>query len=332
MNLSERSRRIALAAQFHADSPVSWLKKKTGIKEHSIYSDLRAMREAGVIHPRVFVDIHALGLVELEVYLSVNFSSPEQKTSFFRELLSSDVTLWVGELSGAYNVGLSLCAKDSREAHRAFDAILNKVGVVATRVQSGVLVSLTVYRKNYLCDEIEVEQDSEIHLHYNNEYTCDALDRRVIAALFKSRQASIRNVAKEAGIPRTTFEYRMERLKENGVISPRCFIINPLKLNLEVNRLLISLQSCSLEAKEDIVGYFRANPRIVNLKHLMGSVEFEITIESETEDHVAGIEKELKERFGRIIANMERVKLHRQCMTAGFLKHEDGNRSISYPN
>lgn len=322
MKLSERARYVAVAAQFNADAPVSWLRRRTGLRDHSIYSDLRSLRESGVIRPCVLVDVDALGMMEIEVYIELGQCDLTTKMQLFRKLLTCPQTLWVAELAGKYNVGASLCIRSTREGQEILEQIFDELGLAPLQLSIGMLVSFTLYRKRYLVskDVPDVEELSDqISVRSTGGFSCDTTDYKVISALFRSREPSIRNVAKQAGLPRTTFEYRMERLREHRVISDRCFFISARKLGVLAARILLSLRSVTAEVREEFNRFCRENRNIVNLKQVLGAWDYELTVEtSETED-LQSVTRDLREHFSANIRTMEVLTVLQQSITAGFL-------------
>jgi hypothetical protein len=95
MKAQDRVKKIVVAAQFNADAPVSWLRKRTGIKEHSIYPALRTLRKNKVITPKVFFDVSALGLIQFETYVTIPCLDLQQKTALYEELYNCEQALWV---------------------------------------------------------------------------------------------------------------------------------------------------------------------------------------------------------------------------------------------
>ncbi len=325
MKLTERARYVAVAAQFNADAPVSWLRRRTGLRDHSIYSDLRVLRESGIIRPCVLVDVNALGMMEIEVYIDLGQCDVDTKMQLFRKLLACPQTLWVAELVGKYNVGASLCIRSTREGQEIIERIFDELPIAPLHLSIGMLVSFTLYRKRYLVPngvpEVE-ELSDQISVQSRGGVSCDTTDYKVISALFRSREASIRNVAKQAGLPRTTFEYRMERLREQRVISERCFFISARKLGVAAARILLSMRSVTAEVREGFHVFCRENPNIVNLKQVLGAWDYELTVETSETGDLQGVTRDLREQFNANIQKMEVLMVRQQSTTTGFLAHQ----------
>jgi Lrp/AsnC family transcriptional regulator len=67
------------------------------------------------------------------------------------------------------------------------------------------------------------------------DFTLDAADRRILAALQHHPQASIAELGEIVGLSQTPCWRRMKRLQDTGVISGRAWILNPVRLGLSVN-------------------------------------------------------------------------------------------------
>lgn len=283
---------------------------------------LRSLRSSRLITPRIFFDATALGLIQYEVHLAIPCLDDQLKEKLFSELSDCEHTLWFAQTQGSYNVALSLCGHSSRLTLHTLNECLERVEVVPSRLSVGVLASYTVYRKKYLA-QLGSEKNSlsdTLQIQSTTDYTCDALDLRIISALFKSSQASIRNVAREAGIPRTTFEYRMERLKEKGVISNRCFIIDPQKLGILRSRLLIQTQNFDARSREKFMSYCSIHPNIVSLRHILGEWDYELTLESESPQMAKSIHDEITSVFPGQIQQTEVLDVTRLETPASFLE------------
>ena len=67
------------------------------------------------------------------------------------------------------------------------------------------------------------------------DYSLDALDRRILSALQQHHDASIAELGQIVGLSQTPCWRRMKRLQDSGVIQRRAWILDPLRLGLSVN-------------------------------------------------------------------------------------------------
>jgi DNA-binding Lrp family transcriptional regulator len=87
----------------------------------------------------------------------------------------------------------------------------------------------------------------------------DRKDREILYQLDLNSRQSFAKIGKNVGLPKTVVAYRINKLKEQGIIKNFYSVIDAFKLGYNSFRLYLSFQYTTQEIEEEIIKYFVAN-------------------------------------------------------------------------
>ena len=91
--------------------------------------------------------------------------------------------------------------------------------------------------------------------------TIDVKDRKILSELDKNARQSNEKIGRKVGLSRDVVKYRIDRLREEGIIIRFHTIINYCKLGLTKYKLYIRLTNVSKEQRETIAEYFKQHTK-----------------------------------------------------------------------
>ena len=109
---------------------------------------------------------------------------------------------------------------------------------------------------------------------YNIMVKIDLKDRKILYHLDINSRQTLSQIGKKVGLPKNVVAYRMNRLKENGVIKNFYTIIDLHKLGYNILRFYFTFQYATPEIKEEIVNYFRKCKNVGIIHSVEGSYDF----------------------------------------------------------
>lgn len=103
----------------------------------------------------------------------------------------------------------------------------------------------------------------------------DKLDRRILRILQEDSTIAVADLAKKVGLSTTPCWRRVQKLEEDGVISRRVALLNPVKVNARVT-VFVSIRTSShsvewLKRFSEVVGEF---PEVVEFYRMSGDVDY----------------------------------------------------------
>jgi DNA-binding Lrp family transcriptional regulator len=131
----------------------------------------------------------------------------------------------------------------------------------------------------------------------------DMTDHRILCALMNFPQSTWRETARRLVMPFSTFEHRMRRLKEKGLIVGSYYHFSPAALGLQSFLLLVCFKGLGHKTKAAFLDYCRLHPDVVLLIEAVGSWDFEVAIDVADTRHTIEIVQGLHEHFGANIVS-----------------------------
>jgi DNA-binding Lrp family transcriptional regulator len=163
-------------------------------------------------------------------------------------------------------------------------------------------VALHFFGNKYLCPHTKPQRVLSYAATQERE-RIDLTDHRMLCALMNVPGDTWRETARKLGMPFSTFEYRIRRLKEKGLIVGSYYQIVPEALGLQSFLLLLCVKGLDGETKQAFLKYCRAHPDIVLLIESVGSWDFELAVDVANTRHTIEIVQGLHERFSAHIVS-----------------------------
>lgn len=319
MRLTDREKAILLASHFRGRGPVAALRKETGVRDHTIRYYLNRFREEKIVRPGVLIDLYALGYTEYEVYFSLAAEEERHKEELLKVLAASPQVAWFAELGGSYQYVMTLCVPAVSDVAAFLDKLAKRFGNIFFEKSLAVIVSFSLFRKTYLCPQNKTS-DALTFGEGKKRVEIDQVDRKILAALFQGHGGSNQEIARAAGIPRTTVEFRLHRLEQNKVILGHIYYINARKVGMLTYKLLLYIKGIQEGFKKELYEFSLQHHNVVNFIHCIGSWDYELTIEVEKPREAVDVVQQVCAKFGRFINNSQLIPVIEQMTSANLMK------------
>jgi DNA-binding Lrp family transcriptional regulator len=106
----------------------------------------------------------------------------------------------------------------------------------------------------------------------------DEVDHNVLCALTQHSYGSYRELARLMGMPQTTLDYRLKRLRQSGVVVGLYHEIQPALIGMQSFLLLVSIKGISSEFRGEFLVFCESHPNIIVTVHSIGSWDFEVVV------------------------------------------------------
>lgn len=113
---------------------------------------------------------------------------------------------------------------------------------------------------------------------FNSMVKIDLKDRKILYQLDLNARQSLTQIGKIVKLPKNVVLYRIDRLKENGIIKKFYSHIDAYKLGYISFRLYITYQYTTPEIEKEIIGYFVNNKYIWRVISIKGRFDLGVTI------------------------------------------------------
>ncbi|MFO0417582.1 MAG: winged helix-turn-helix transcriptional regulator [Pseudomonadota bacterium] len=270
--------------------------KRLRLREATVQHTLRKLRERGAVQIRPFIDISALGLLDVGIFFSLAITQQRLYSKFMQRLISSPRVTFVHTVAGDFNFLAALHCHSLSEAQEFLHDISKwSAGSVITKSVSPRL-RYHQYRRKYLT-EVRPKEVALVALNSNKRVELSPDEFKLLAHLSDSNTDSIREAARQLGEPASTIDYRYKQLVEKGIIRGWFYDINDIALTSQRFKLLISCKQLSVELTTAIEAFTRFHPRVTYMLETLGEWDFEIGIECGRTADVMEIISLIYERF-----------------------------------
>jgi DNA-binding Lrp family transcriptional regulator len=159
------------------------------------------------------------------------------------------------------------------------------------------------YRRKYLT-EVRAKEPSLVALVESEQPEISQEELALLSFLAKSNSNSIRDAARQLGIPHSTVDYRYRQLVNKRIIKGWFYSINYSYLPVQCYKLLVSCKQLTPNLHTRIAQFTLEHSRITYLLETLGAWDFEIGVECESTGDVMEIIALLYEAFPQEISTI----------------------------
>lgn len=300
MKLAPLQAKAIVAAQLNAELPISALRRKVGAKEHSIRYAIDRAREQGIIDRRHFINLFKLGFLQHEVFFSLSSEQSGAREALLAELKRSDSISWIGRLGGDFQYGINICSRDMTHTVAFFDHLSASHGKHILEKTLSLRVGLFYFGNRYLAPHLR----HAAPLHYGNTpgtITIDTTDHKILTTITSNGDLSGHQIAKALGMPQSTVDYRIKKLKSSGVIVGTYYAVNGSRIGILSFLCLIVTRGMSSTFREKALDFCAKQLSVVVMIESIGSWDFEFVIDAFSAEDAMRTSEELLDFFGRDI-------------------------------
>lgn len=310
--LTQRDSDILACLELSADTPLEKVARKLRMQIHTVQYAVRQMRERECFMPSLCVDIHALDRRYCGVFISVR-GSARARAHFMQHLSSHPQVGWFAELAGSYEFGIAFAVRTPHEAEQLLVEAVRKSGVETLKKAITFRLRLTDTPRGYLAsratpgkaiDMVDGAAMTEI----------DARDYKILSTIDENPWSSHRALAQQLGIPHTTFELRLKKLRESGVVLGRTLQISRAATGRELHKLLIFARGRPIDLSAKLRQWAIDHPLVSHYVEALGAWDYEINVETLTARELATVIQNLHAHFGSAIdeiTSLTVVQVHR---------------------
>ena len=294
--LSQKERDIIAAAELRADAPVSDLRKLTGYRDHTIRYFVQRALDRGIMRRRCFINLNVIGYSQFQIYFSLSSKKKESRAEVIKSLINSEKVSWLGECGGEYQYGVNICVKSVHEVWDFLDSLSGRFGAIFLEKVIALRISLSFFGNKYLSPRKKPQRGMSYGV-CDRVAPYDRVDHDILQGLTSRSYGSYRELARLLGLPQTTLDYRLRRLRQEGVVAGLYYEVQPALIGMQSFLVLVCVKGISREFREEFLKFCGGHPNIVLVIHSIGSWDFEVVIEVAEARESTGIAQEFQDRF-----------------------------------
>ncbi len=249
----------------------------------------------------------ALHYQEYIIFLKLNLDDEVSKEKFIRENIGNKYLIWIVKSQKGWDLIVRLYAESVDEFKLKLSEILEKFSDVLANYYT-IISSEEVKesQRETLAREVfdeEYTRDNDFKVIKTGDIVqMDEKDREIINQLESDARTQYKGIAKRLNISSDTVKYRIDRMREQGILGEIIPVINFNKLGLNQYAAILRFQFLDKETELKITSFLRSNERIVRAIKSLSSEEFFLNIVTSDSDELEDLRKEIEGLDKRIDA------------------------------
>ena len=276
MKLTDSQKSIVAFSLLQAELSAPKLAATLGMKEASVRRALTKLIDDKILIPLTYINVYALGLRYYDIWFSLSPGFSEKKPSLLDWLVGNELTAYVGEFAGDYDIKLSILVKDPVQFEDFFFSLTETFGKIIGEKSFALKTSLTDFPLPLLdpesakIDALAINTASAIEV-------IDEMDHSILSALSARKSMSNLALARELGVPESTLKYRIDKLKERGVITGHRYLFDATLCNMQYFAFTISVDGLSREFDTTFRSFCHQHPNAYAMERCIGAWDYEVS-------------------------------------------------------
>jgi DNA-binding Lrp family transcriptional regulator len=305
MNLGMKDRKILKELEQNARLPAAQIARRTGLSVESTNYRLKNLMDRGIVRRNYAVyDLPRMGYTIYRLLLQLENISTKEETELLNHLRNMPSALWVGTTSGAWDMLVTILARDVNEFNTIIERILTRYGKYIRNKD----VTMTVMQTSEPPGHI-TGKETRVGYHESPKETVDLdeTDYQIMTLLYRDARMPTTQIAKELNKSSDTIQYRIRNMLENKVIKRFMCWMDRKRLGYQHYKVLVRLQFATNEQKRKLVAYCNNHPNIIFFASIIGSWDMEIDMDTKDSSDFNSMMRDLRNEFADIIRNYESV-------------------------
>lgn len=304
--------------RLNANASMTDLARLCRMRPHKVRYALESLLRKQLLKRRIIIDPARAGLSVFGLWFSLSARGKKFRQAIIKWLHSSPQVSYLGEFRGDFEFKVDLIAPEAPDAEKVLAQLEERfAGIFARRTLIITLQTVEFPLRKLAPAALGQVQIGKAGPHF----ALDATDEKVLYALTSSDQASHALLAHAAGLPLTTFEYRLKRLQERKIVVAYQYWSPPnelteVGLNSFVHR--VSLATAASKYAPKLEAFCRKEPGVYSATLGLGAWQFEICTVSTTIDETELFLERLEKILGEDLLDCTTVPIVAHHKVSGF--------------
>jgi len=302
IKIDKKDRKILYQLDVDSRQSLSQIGKKVGLPKNVVAYRINRLKKLGILkHHYTIIDASKLGYISFRIYLTYQYTQPEQEKEILNYFVKNKYTWWIGSIEGMYDIGIHIWVRDTSEFSYFWNETLKKYRHYFEK-QIITLDFQTIHcRYSYLIDE-EVDR-SKIEITGGGKKVdgIDNVDLSILKIIAPNARIPLTEIAKKINTTSTVVKYRIKKLQNLGIIQGYRTNINYSKLGYQQFKVNMALKK--YDKIEHIINYIKNEPNLIYIDRSAGFSDLELEFHLENLNEMHKILKELIVRFPGVIKN-----------------------------
>ena len=314
--IDAKDRKILYHLDVNSRQPYSFIANKVGLPKNTVFYRIKNLREKGIIKNFwTAINTFILGYNVFRIYLSFQYVSQDVKKKIIERFVTYKYSWAVASAQGEFDLAAVIWVRNIYNFYMFWNATLDEFGDYFAKKTVSIYVQAIAYKKSYLLpEELTLSAEELYRMTCGNRIVdIDAVDYYILNELAIDARNSLAELGRKLDCTPQAVKYRINRLKELGVIQAFRVYIDHKKIGLQKYALDIYLKENS--KKSEIVDFLKKCSCLEYLDVAMGWSDIEVEVIVKNEKELYNIIDEINTRFSKAIKKISfllLVKYHKE--------------------
>ena len=307
IKLDLKDKRILTILDEDARLSNSQIAKKVGLSKPAVEYRLKRFEKNNVIFACYsVVDFTKLGYSQYKIYFKFQDITLEDEKEIVDYWLKDNNSVWVAQIRGRWDLAVSILARSNFEFGKILSRFMNQFSKFILEKDVLLTEYSPIYAREYLTETKATEFVYGIPEKF---YELDEIDKKILKELSNNARINIVELVKKTNLTRDVINYRLKKLKKDGIIVQyRCYL-NLHNLGINHYKIIFRTKNFNEQVEKLVKDYVEKHKKATQFLKLIGSWDLEIEFEVENEDELYKILTEIRKRFSNIIRDFDILRI-----------------------
>lgn len=316
IRLSDQQRKVLSIIQIDGEQSVVQMARRARLSASAVRRSLDQLLERGIVHRRTVINPFAMGFTMYGILLRCSGRAYDQREDLISFLVDSPKVSYVGEIGGAFALRIGIVTRTHQQNTNFFDSLVAKFGDFLEERNVLTVQGLIDYPLQCLGVSSNVKPLA-IRSHAIVQ-EADAVDHAILRKLSEVGNRSMAQIGREIGVPSTTVEYRVARMRQREIIVGTRYLIDVSKFGFSSFVQFVRIRGCGHVARQRMLEFCHRHPNIYYSVHFNGNWDFEIGTVVENAADIVGVTNGLSAAFKDDLVAVETLPLLRYYKVSNF--------------
>ena len=298
MKLSSEERDVIASFTLQDDVPAREVAQNLRMQEHRVRRIIHKTVSNGACYFYPILNPHRLGYLECNLFIELQSGGAQSRQKLLQGLRDTKAAKTIGVLGGEYQFDVVVWLKGTQDLSVFVDTLSERCPDVNYRLDF-VLLGKAYYLP---ANSLEPKKRSTRVISYGPSdrppFELDSIDKEIIRGLYQSTFTGVRQLAQSRGIPTSTVTYRLNKLREQGVVVCMGYMIDHLKVGLTLTTLLIKAKRPCLKLTDQLLAFATQDGSYGFLVECFGAWDYQLGVLLYDQTRLSGVLDRLQENFG----------------------------------
>jgi DNA-binding Lrp family transcriptional regulator len=297
MKLSEKEAEVLACIEMRADLPIADVAQETGYQPHTVRYHISSLEDHGIIKRAPFINIVPAGYTNFGIFFSIAVESKDSTPALIEQLMAAKEVTWLAEMGGDYQYGMAVCVKQVYEVQELLSKLSLRFHNLFFDKSVACQFSATAFARGYLSSKRYKSAPLSV-ADTGTQVVLDELDQKILGSLTRLEYKSNRQLARLMGLPLSTLDARLKKLREKNVLLGYVYEVDSAIFGMQTYTYLIYAKGADRRFGDELYQFAAEHPAVSYLYQCLGSWDFELNVEISDGKEIAELTRQIQNRFG----------------------------------